>query len=322
MAIAPTTATSPATPVGTPPRRQSRGVVAGAVILLAALGSSWAALKVFVDFGGGQWLLASFGPDVASRPTMQETIFYLALFGVILLMGMIGGAVTDRRNALRLGERPLLSGTVGLAIGLAGLSVCAVYAQIAGVLVPGAPSAPVATFLLWGAALVLVQTTAEEVFFRGWLQPALVGRWGRAAGIVAAALAFAALHIAGGARAPLSLLNLFLGGVMFGLFAARTGGIAGALGIHFAWNASEQLLWGIDPNGQDGAWIGTFGSLANYDLKGSPLWGASPEGLNAGAGMTVTLLAIVVPMALLSWRRPATPMAATSATPAFSPQPG
>jgi uncharacterized protein len=129
-------------------------------------------------------------------------------------------------------------------------------------------------------------------------------------------VAFAALHVAGGARAPLSLVNLFLGGIMFGLFAARTGGIAAALGVHFAWNGAEQLLVGLDPNGQDGAWVGTFGALVDHDLRGAAIWGGSEEGLNASAGMTIALLAIVVPLAILSWRRLSAPVAASAAEPA------
>ena len=51
---------------------------------------------------------------------------------------------------------------------------------------------------------------AEELYFRGWLQPLLCARWGVWAGVIVTALLFAGLHVAGGARAPMSLLNLLL----------------------------------------------------------------------------------------------------------------
>ena len=54
--------------------------------------------------------------------------------------------------------------------------------------------------------------------------------------------AFAALHLMGGARSPTTLINMFLGGLLFGYLAAYGRGIAGAVGAHFAWNATEQLL--------------------------------------------------------------------------------
>jgi hypothetical protein len=164
--------------------------------------------------------------------------------------------------------------------------------------------------LLLGLGAIVVQVVAEEVYFRGWLEPALTRRWGWTAGIVAAALAFAALHVAGGARAPISLVNLFLGGLMFGLFAARGGGLAAAVGAHLAWNAVEQLGYGLDPN----PGVGSFGSLANLELAGAAIWGGSDQGLNGSIGMTIALLAIVVPLALVSWRRLPAPSSPTLAT--------
>ena len=133
---------------------------------------------------------------------------------------------------------------------------------------------------------------------RGWLQPALARRWGVGPAIVAGALAFAALHIPAGAHAPVSLLNLFGGGLLFGLFAARSGGLAGAIGAHWGWNACEQLVWGLDPN----PGVGSFGAVFDYELVGRAIWGGSADGLNGSIGMTVALLALLLPLALLGRR--------------------
>jgi hypothetical protein len=281
-----------------------RKLVTGAIILLVAIAICWGLVAVG-QARGGDWIAALIGPERAQTDApMVETLFYLLIFGSLILVAMIAAAF-ERRNAAALGRRPAAALLLGLFAGFAGLTVSVLYASLAGTLTDGAVNAAVPAVLLWGLAVIALQTAAEEIYFRGWLQPALTARWGEVAGIAAAALAFAALHVAGGAREPISLINLFLGGLMFGLFAARGGGIAAALAAHFAWNAAEQLLYGLDPN----PGLGSFGALYDKELVGAPIWGGSDQGLNGSIGMTIALLAILIPLALLGRRRadPAVP---------------
>lgn len=275
-----------------------RNGLIGLAILLLGIGLCWGVLYLG-QANGADWVVAVIGQERASGDApMVDTLFNLFIF-VPLIVIAIGTAAVERRNAAALGDRPLAGLTLGLAVGLAGLTVSILYARLAGALTDGSPQPAMPAVLIWGLGVTAVQVLAEEIYFRGWLQPALVARWGQAAGIVAAALAFGALHVAGGARAPMSLLNLFLGGLMFGLFAARSRGLAAAIGAHFAWNATEQLGFGLDPN----PGIGSFGSLVDRELVGNALWGGSDQGLNGSVGMTVALLAIVAPLLIVSWRR-------------------
>jgi membrane protease YdiL (CAAX protease family) len=112
---------------------------------------------------------------------------------------------------------------------------------------------------------------------------------------VVTAFGFALLHFLGGARDPLSLANLFLGGLLFGVLAWAGASIWPAMAAHFMWNAIEQLVFGLDPN----PGLGGFGALANLDLVGASAWGGSGEGLNASIGMAFALLAILTPLILL-----------------------
>jgi len=111
----------------------------------------------------------------------------------------------------------------------------------------------------------------------------------------------------GGARGPIDLLNLFLGGLMFGILALRTGGIVAPLAAHAGWNAIEELGLGLVPN----PGISAFSALVNVDIIGHTLWGGNDAGLNSSLGTTTVLLAVVL---LLSDPR-------TQARPAFSPHP-
>jgi uncharacterized protein len=103
------------------------------------------------------------------------------------------------------------------------------------------------------ASLFLVQSLWEELIFRGLvmgvpglLLALLLGRTGldrrrawAAAGLAANALQaafFALLHRGNPATTPLSLLNIFLAGVLLGALYWSQGALWGAWTFHFLWN--------------------------------------------------------------------------------------
>ncbi|WP_375286794.1 CPBP family intramembrane glutamic endopeptidase [Sphingomonas sp.] len=228
----------------------------------------------------------------SSSAATAETLFNAAVFGCLLAAGALGGGLFAV-NAFTLGTRPLAMVAAGTLVGVSGVLLAAAVAAALGTLQVGTGTASAGGVLLWGAAVVLVQAGAEEVYFRGWLQPVAVRGWGAASGVAAASLAFTMLHAVGGARAPLSFVNLFLGGLLFGMIALLGRGLAGAVAAHGSWNGAEQLLLGLDPN----PGVGGFGAAMNFDLVGGD------EGLNASLVMTLVLLALLVPAVLLLRRR-------------------
>jgi uncharacterized protein len=224
----------------------------------------------------------------------QEAVFALILYGVLALVAVGGRALAGGSPGA--GAPTWL--LTGAGVGVGGLLLALVDARLAGAVVRGAGEGG-ATALLFGTVVVLGQSAAEELFFRGWLQPVLARSWAPAVAIGVTALAFAGLHVAGGARAPLTLVNLALGGVLFGLLAWRSGGLLAPVAAHFGWNWAEGILFGLDPN----PGTGSFGAVCDLDLAGAALWGGSAEGLNASLAMTCVLAALVLPLAA----RPLTP---------------
>ena len=195
------------------------------------------------------------------------------------------------------GERAGASFARGAGLGLTGFLIAVALAGVAGTLTRAPGGAGPSLLVIAGLVVVLVQVTAEEVFFRGWLQPLLARVAGDRVAVPLVAVAFAMLHVIAGGAGPLALVNMLLGGVLFGVLAARGGGVAGAVGAHWAWNAAEQLLFGLDPN----PGVGGFGALFDLDLVGATRWGGSPDGLNASWAMTVALLAVLLPV-MARWR--------------------
>jgi membrane protease YdiL (CAAX protease family) len=253
-------------------------------------------------------LVVWFGPSAADRllPLLAdaqqnvaavETVYTLTIFGALLLIAVAGG-VWVKLNPFSPGERSALMLAVGALIGVGGIVAAAALTRAAGSLDAGTAPGSGWSTIVWGSLVILFAVTAEEVYFRGWLQPALARDFGLPAAVILTALAFAGLHALGGARSPATLVNLGLGGLLFGLLAARGRGLAGPVAAHFAWNWTEQIGLGIDPN----PGRGSFGALADFELTGAALWGGSDEGLNASLAMTIALLALLVPLLILEWR--------------------
>lgn len=94
---------------------------------------------------------------------------------------------------------------------------------------------PASGYLL-AAFGVLVAPLVEELFFRGFLYPA-VARWtGSLASILITAAAFASLHGAQLAYAWAPLLVLFVVGAVLTIIRARTGSVATCVLVHMGYN--------------------------------------------------------------------------------------
>lgn len=78
----------------------------------------------------------------------------------------------------------------------------------------------------------------EELFFRGFLYPAVARRWGLAAGVVVTSALFASIHASQLAHAWAPLLLLFFVGVVLTLVRARTQSVATTFLIHVGYNGT------------------------------------------------------------------------------------
>jgi uncharacterized protein len=85
---------------------------------------------------------------------------------------------------------------------------------------------------------ILVAPFVEEIFFRGFLYPALARRIGIGSSVVLTAAFFAAVHKAQLAHAWVPLAWLFIVGLVLTLVRARTKSVATCVLIHMAYNAT------------------------------------------------------------------------------------
>ncbi|MER7695664.1 CPBP family intramembrane glutamic endopeptidase [Streptomyces sp. NPDC096095] len=146
--------------------------------------------------------------------------------------------------------------------------------------------------VVWTAVVVQIgAAVTEELLFRGLALQALEQLWGSRAAIVITSLFFGVAHLgAPGASAWSGLAIALEAGVLLGAAFLWRRNIWFVVGLHFAWNTTEQLL-GIPVSGH--APKGLF----TVDIHGSTLLTGGSFGLEAsimpvlmGVGIAVLML--------------------------------
>lgn len=151
--------------------------------------------------------------------------------------------------------------------------------------------------VLWAAVVVQIgAAVTEELLFRGLALQALEQLWGGWAAIVITSLFFGAVHLgAPGASAWSGLAIALEAGVLLGAAFLWRRSIWFVVGLHFAWNTTEQLL-GIPVSGH--APEGLF----TVDVHGSALLTGGGFGLEASVVPVLVGVALAVPMLVLARR--------------------
>lgn len=252
-------------------------------------------------------LVVYFAPDfIGDDITPAIYVAFTFVVYVPLLPIAVVAGVLAQFKVMRGGRDRRTWAAIGIAVGAGGLSATLAMNWLNGGLVVGGAATGLTLLVLLAMAVTLVQSAMEEVLFRGWLQPALSAQMGQVAGVAGATLLFMGFHLIGGSRHALSLLVIALAGLLFGLLALRSGGLWAPIAAHGAWNATEDSVFGLVPNPGNQL----LGSIVDFDLSGSPLWGGSDEGLNASLGAALVLSALIIP--LVVGRKPQATLAAVA----------
>jgi uncharacterized protein len=252
---------------------------------------------------GGQFALLALGTwfpliGASELDWVDAFTFLLLVFVPLALIGWAGGRWLGGGGTGAVGG-PVSLATFGLAIGItATLAAFAILMLLGRTTIGTLHYSGTLLSLAAGTLAIFVQSTSEEIFFRGWIQAAISRYWGSWAGLIAAALLFAAMHYAV-VHTWQALGNVFLAGLVFGALYRATGNIIAPAMAHFGWNWTEFLLLDLLPKGEN-----PFGNIFDYDLKeGTAMFGGTADGMNASIAVTAVLGLLFALVLLVSWRR-------------------
>lgn len=221
------------------------------------------------------------------RPTFQNELIAgstpLAMYALLASFGLISASVFIVVRLLHKREALSLLGPVILAVPqfFRVFGVLLILALVLMVLPPygyGAPLVPNMSMGLWAALLplslfaVFVQISAEEIFFRGYLQQQLGARFrSPLVWMVLPSVLFAIGHYQPGEAGENAVMIAVWAGV-FGLLmadlTARSGSLGPALAVHFFNNITALLITSLpDSLGGLALWHTPFGMEDVAELK-------------------------------------------------------
>jgi membrane protease YdiL (CAAX protease family) len=257
-------------------------------LALFATSAAWFLAAETVASHAARGLAKRFGLD-AARPLLASAfLLFLLAVGFSLLQ-----AIAKRGSSLRevLGLPKRLTAAreweLGAALGW-GLVVLAVIPMAAaGTLHVQFWTQPRAfALLLLNLVTLAVAALAEEVAFRGYTFRRLIEAIGPVAATIVMSLLFALGHVLNPGATWASSLVTILAGVLLSIAWLRTHGLWLGWGLHFAWNASMGVLFGLPVSG-----ITDFSSIVQTRAFGRP-WLTGGDYGPEGAGFTVIVLLI------------------------------
>lgn len=135
-------------------------------------------------------------------------------------------------------------------------------------------------------AMVLIQSSAEELMCRGFLYQILIQRFKSPVfAILGNSLLFASLHLGNNGITVLSFIDICLSGILFSLMVYYMDSLWCAFAGHTAWNFTQAIIFGLPNSGNPAVY-----SVFKIDLDNSK----NSFAYNVIFGIEGTVLSVIV----------------------------
>lgn len=181
----------------------------------------------------------------------RSILLFLLIVG-FAAMGYVGQRQRQPIRDMGLIRRPRWRHefALGSAIGWAGMTVCALMiALFGGMVVVFYTGWRQFALLPLDLAVLLIASLAEEVVFRGYSFQRLIEATNPLIAALILSALYALIHSGSPGATIASALLTFLAGWLFAVAYLRTRALWVSWGIHFAWNASMAVLFGLPLRG-------------------------------------------------------------------------
>lgn len=190
---------------------------------------------------------------VPSGHFLLSSIFLLFLLAVgFSLLNTVARSHPSLRDVLGLPKRSTAGEewTIGAAIGWGIVFLAVLPMALAGALHVTFWTEPRAfSLLLVNLITIAIAALAEEVAFRGYPFRCLIGAVGPTTATVIMSIIFGTMHMLNNDATLTSVLITMFAGVLFSVAWLRTHALWLPWGMHFAWNASMGVLFGLPVSG-------------------------------------------------------------------------
>jgi len=181
---------------------------------------------------------------------MMTLFMFLQLF-VMLFIITIFRKLVDRKSILSLGfefsayKMDLLKGLV-LGAGLIAVGFLFLYA-FDFILIVNADLGGIK----WLSYIILFVIVAfnEEILIRGYILTNLMASMNKYWALIGSSIIFLLMHMSNDNLTLISIVNLFLAGIMLGIYTIHKGNLWFPLGMHFSWNFFQGPILGFAVSG-------------------------------------------------------------------------
>jgi membrane protease YdiL (CAAX protease family) len=230
--------------------------------------------------------------DLLPERPLLGALFFLFLLGLgFSMLQSLFQRQSGLRTVLGLPSRPTARSewTLGAAIGWGSMVLAVFPMALAGTLHVSFWTAPRSLWLLLvNLATLAVAALAEEVAFRGFAYRRLIAAIGPVAATIGMSMFFGLLHAFNPSATMASVLITMFAGLLLSVAWLRTHGLWLPWGLHFAWNASMALVFGLPVSG-----VTAFSTVVQTRAIG-PLWLTGGDYGPEGALFTVLVLLIAI----------------------------
>ena len=198
-------------------------------------------LRILVALAGAVAISFAIVPFVHDQLLVQ-CLLYGALAALMIGMEVGRKGSVWYTCGLYVGETTAREALWGTTIAIGSLGVIAIGGMVIGGTFNAAPTSARPLTVLVGT--IVVAAVGEEILFRGTIFQAIEERFGGIVAVMTTSLLFALAHVMNPGASVISLVNVFLAGVLLGTMLIRSASLWPSIFFHIVWNLLVALCFG------------------------------------------------------------------------------
>jgi membrane protease YdiL (CAAX protease family) len=136
--------------------------------------------------------------------------------------------------------------------------------------------------------MFIVVALNEEILMRGYVLINLMDSMNKYIALVVSSLLFSAMHLMNPNVSLVSVINLFLAGILLGIYFIHKGNLWCPIGMHLTWNFFQGPIFGFEVSGE------ITNSLIVQEITGPELLTGGKFGFEGSLLATVAIIVLTI----------------------------